>query len=36
MKINGAPTGLWSRGARTHFDGMKATLDLVSLYLELG
>ena len=36
MKITGAPRGLGSRGPRTHFDGMKATIDLVSLYLELG
>ncbi len=30
------PRGPQARGRRTHFEGMKATIDLVALYLELG
>ena len=31
-----APAGRRPVGRRTHFEGMKATIDLVALYLELG
>ncbi|MFQ7856306.1 MAG: hypothetical protein ACLRIS_15415 [Flavonifractor plautii] len=33
---NTVPRGPQARGRRTHFEGMKATIDLVALYLELG
>ena len=40
MDVKGAPIGPGGHAShgmeRTHFDGMKATIDLVSLYLELG
>ncbi len=36
QKETGAPAGRRPVGRRTHFEGMKATIDLVALYLELG
>ncbi|MFR1072482.1 MAG: hypothetical protein ACLUES_07360, partial [Flavonifractor plautii] len=35
-KEYGVPAGRRPVGRRTHFEGMKATIDLVALYLELG
>ena len=34
-KNTGSPAGRRPVGRRTHFEGMKATIDLVALYLEL-
>ena len=34
-KGNRGPPGRRPVGRRTHFEGMKATIDLVALYLEL-